>query len=48
MSTDVTRRSIVKMFDAMEGGPSPAECSRIEQHPPSSPITSCGETMLEE
>lgn len=32
---------MVKMLDDMAAGPSPAECSRIDPKPPSSPAMIC-------
>lgn len=40
MNIYLSRMSMLNMLIAIAGGPSPAECSRIEPHPPSSPITS--------
>ena len=40
--THLWRMSILKILVAMAAGPSPAECSRVEPLPPSSPTTICG------
>ena len=40
-TTHLTSRSMQKMLLAMEAAPSPAECSRREPHPPSSPTIIC-------
>ena len=47
MPTHLSRRSIVNMLADMAAGPSPAECSRIEAHPPSSPTTICTMHIIE-